>query len=538
MSYKNSLRQIVLPLVLALVLIAGIFIGKITASSPDDVKQSAKPTNGFGTFSKVDEVLNALSVMYVDTIDKGKIIEKTIPEMLKQLDPHTVYIPKSELESVNSELEGKFSGIGVQFNIQNDTVAVVAVISNGPSYKVGVMPGDRILQVNDSAFTGEKITNNFVLSKLRGKQGTKVKLSIKRRGVVNLIPFNIVRDEIPINTVDIAYMIEPTIGYIRVDRFGQKTYEEFMTGLAKLKSQGMEKLIIDLRGNSGGFLDVAINMCNEFLPKDAMIVYTQGKSKERQNVYADGIGTMQKIKVAAIIDEYSASASEIVSGALQDNDRGIIVGQRSFGKGLVQQQISLSDGSAVRITIARYHTPSGRCIQKSYKDGVDAYYKDINNRFKHGEFYSKDSIRNADTIQYKTVKGRIVYGGGGIMPDIFVPNDTSKFTPTYYSLWEKGGVYKFAFDFVDANRAKCNSFKSAPDLVNYLNSIKIVDTFIAHAQKIGAKVNGKEVEVSRPLITTELNALICRNIFNEFGYFPIVNKVDPTIKRTIEELNK
>lgn len=539
MSYKNSLKQIILPILLAAVLVVGIFIGKISSSSKEEGRSSgASGAPSIGNFSKLDEVLNALSTMYVDTINKDKIIEKTIPEMLKQLDPHTVYIPKSELEEVNSELEGKFSGIGVQFNIQSDTVAVIAVISNGPSYKVGVLPGDRIILVDDSVFTGKKVTNNYVLSKLRGKQGTKVKLSLKRRGVKDLISFVIVRDEIPINTVDIAYMIQPTIGYIRVDRFGQKTYDEFMVGLAKLKKEGMQKLIIDLRGNSGGFLDVAINMCNEFLPKNALIVYTQGKSNDRQDVYADGTGTMQDIKVAAVIDEYSASASEILSGALQDNDRGIIVGQRSFGKGLVQQQIKLSDGSAMRVTIARYHTPSGRCIQKSYTNGVDEYYKDIKNRFKHGEFFSRDSIHNADTIQYHTVKGRVVYGGGGIMPDIFVPNDTSKLTPTYFSIWEKGNLYKYAFDEVDANRAKYSAYKSAPELVAYLNSVQIIDKFISHATKQGAKISDKELAISKPLLTIEVEAMICRNLFNEYGYFPLVNSTDVTLKRTIEGLEK
>lgn len=538
MSYKNSLRQIFLPLLLAIVFIVGILLGKMVNFSSDNGSIASKSGAPMGSFSKLDEVLNALSMMYVDTVDKDKMVEKTIPDMLKQLDPHTVYIPKKELEAVNSELDGKFSGIGVQFNIQSDTVIVIAVISNGPSQKLGVLPGDRIVMVDDSLFTGKKITNNYVLSKLRGKQGTMVKLGVHRRGSANQLNFNIVRDEIPVTTVDIAYMIQPKVGYIRVDRFGQNTYQEFMTGLAKLRSQGMEELIIDLRGNSGGYLDVAINMCNEFLPKGALIVYTEGRTNERQNVYADGTGTMQNIKVAAVIDEYSASASEIVSGALQDNDRGVIVGHRSFGKGLVQQQIKLTDGSAMRVTIARYYTPSGRCIQKPYDEGVDAYYSDLTNRFKHGESFSKDSISYKDTVQYKTVNGRIVYGGGGIMPDIFVPIDTTRLTPTYYSLWNKGNLYKFAFDLVDQNRVQYGAFGSANELVAHLDKSDVFSAFVKQAVKLGAEVKENELKLSKELLKTELHAIVCRNIFEADGYFPLLNATDPTIQATLQELSK
>ncbi len=538
MSYKNSLKQIFLPILFAIILVIGIFIGKLSSAVEDKpVSQNSLPSN-FGTVSKLDEVLQTLSIMYVDTINEEKIVEKAIPDILKQLDPHTVYIPKSELEDVNSELSGKFSGIGVQFNIQSDTVVVIAVISNGPSQKVGILPGDRIVKVNDSSFVGKKITNNYVLDNLRGTKGTKVKLAIQRRDVKDLITFDIIRDDIPVNTVDIAYMIEPTIGYIRVDRFGQKTYDEFMVGLAKLKNAGMEKLIIDLRGNSGGYLDVAINMCNEFLPKNSLIVYTKGRTLERQNVFADGSGSMQGIKVVALIDEFSASASEIVSGALQDNDRGTIVGQRSFGKGLVQQQVPLADGSALRVTIARYYTPSGRCIQKTYKDGVEEYYKDINNRYKHGEFFSKDSIQYKDTIQYKTVKGRTVYGGGGIMPDIFIPTDTTQLTETYYELWNHGNLYKFTFNLVDTNREKFKSYQSADELVDYLKSINLFESYIKQAEKNGAKIDKQELAISKSKIELEIYAMVCRNIFNEYGYFPLLNKNDEAIKQSIEALNK
>ena len=538
MSYKNSLKQIFLPILFAVILVLGIYIGKLSSVVEDKPESHGAMPQNFGTFSKLDEVLNTLSIMYVDTINKDKIVEKTIPEILKQLDPHTVYIPKSELEDVNSELSGKFSGIGVQFNIQSDTVVVIAVISNGPSQKVGILPGDRIIKVNDSLFVGKKITNNVVLDNLRGTKGTKVKLAIQRRDVNDLLSFDIIRDDIPVNTVDIAYMIEPTIGYIRVDRFGQKTYDEFMVGLAKLKNAGMEKLIIDLRGNSGGYLDVAINMCNEFLPKNSLIVYTKGRTLERQNVFADGSGSMQGIKVVALIDEFSASASEIVSGALQDNDRGTIVGQRSFGKGLVQQQVPLADGSALRVTIARYYTPSGRCIQKTYEDGVEAYYKDINNRYKHGEFFSKDSTHYKDTVQYKTVKGRTVYGGGGIMPDVFIPTDTTQLTETYYELWNHGNLYKFTFNLVDANREKFKSFKTADELVEHLKSTNLFEKYIVQAEKSGAKINKQELAISKSKIELELYAMVCRNIFNEYGYFPLLNKNDEAIKQSIEALNK
>jgi carboxyl-terminal processing protease len=536
MTIKNSRKQILLPLLLVAVLLAGLFLGRyLTLSSAGAANNKLMI---YPQTNKLDILLNLIDEEYVDTIDKAKMVEELIPDILKRLDPHTVYIPAKELQEVNEELEGNFGGIGVQFSIQNDTVMVVSVVSGGPSEKLGIMPGDRIVAVNDTSITGIKITNNDVMKKLRGPMGTKVKVGILRNGSAKQLSYEITRDAIPVYSVDVSFMVNDQTGYIKVNRFAKNTYEEFITALAKLRQQGCKKLVVDLRGNSGGFLEVAFNMINEFLGNGEMIVYTEGKASSRKNMTANGTGTCQNVQVAVLIDEFSASASEIFAGAIQDNDRGVIVGRRSFGKGLVQQQMSLPDGSALRLTVARYYTPSGRCIQKTYAKGTDDYYTDIMKRYEHGEFYQKDSIHFNDSLKYKTKNGRTVYGGGGIMPDVFVPRDTSKVTNYYYSLREKGAIYQFALLYADQHREALSKLNKAEQFETSLNGSELVAQLIKYAEKQGVKPNMAQLNVSRALIETDLKAYVARNIIDNDGFYPILLKQDSELQAAVDALDK
>lgn len=536
MTIKNSRKQILLPLLLVAVLLAGLFLGRYLTLS------SAGASNNklmiYPQTNKLDILLNLIDEEYVDTIDKAKMVEELIPDILKRLDPHTVYIPAKELQEVNEELEGNFGGIGVQFSIQNDTVMVVSVVSGGPSEKLGIMPGDRIVAVNDSSITGIKITNNDVMKKLRGPMGTKVKVGVLRNGSAKQISYEITRDAIPVYSVDVSFMVNDQIGYIKVNRFAKNTYEEFITAIAKLRQQGCKKLVVDMRGNSGGFLEVAFNMINEFLGSGEMIVYTEGKASSRKNMTANGTGNCQNMQVAVLIDEFSASASEIFAGAIQDNDRGVIVGRRSFGKGLVQQQMPLPDGSALRLTVARYYTPSGRCIQKTYENGTDDYYADIMKRYKNGEFYEKDSIHFNDSLKYKTKNGRTVYGGGGIMPDVFVPRDTSKVTDYYYALREKGAIYQFALQYADQHRETLKKLNKAEQFEASLNGSELIAQLIKFAEKQGVKTNMAQLNVSRVLIETDLKAYVARNIIDNDGFYPILLKQDIELQAAVSELDK
>jgi len=536
MSIQNTKKQIVLPLIIAATLLVGLYLGHLLtagSASEGNSKLTIYPQT-----NKLDRILGLIEEEYVDTVDKQKLIEELIPDILKHLDPHTVYIPAKELEEVNQELEGNFGGIGVQFSIQNDTVLVVAVVSGGPSEKLGILPGDRIVAVNDTTIAGTKITNNDVMKKLRGPLGTKVKVGILRRNLTKALQFDITRGIIPVYSVDVSFMLTPDIGYIKVNRFAKNTYTEFVTGIAKLKANNCQKIIIDLRGNSGGFLDVAFNMINEFLGPNELIVYTEGKSNPRQEMNATGSGTLQNTQVAVLVDEFSASASEIFAGAIQDNDRGIIVGRRSFGKGLVQQQIPLPDGSALRLTIARYYTPSGRCIQKPYEDGNADYYSDIMKRYKHGEFYQKDSIQLTDTTVYKTKKGRVVYGGGGIMPDVFVPRDTTEFTEYYYQLREKGLIYQYALQYADQNRDKLKALNNATAIETELAKTNLVSELVKFAESKGVKTIAAQLAISRHIIDNEVKAYIARNIIDNDGFYPIIMKTDKEVAAAIEALNK
>ena len=490
---------------------------------------------GSNNFNKLNYLLFLLKSMYVDSIKTEELTEKIIPLVLEELDPHSTYVPKDEVEMANDDLEGSFSGIGVQFNIQNDTIMVVDVISGGPSEKVGILPGDRIIEVNDSSFVGKDINNNKVLKTLRGKKDTKVNVGIKRNSSKETLYFTITRGDIPVNSVDIAYPITPKIGYIKVSRFGANTYNEFVTELTRLKKMGCEEFMIDLRYNSGGYLHAAIKMINEFLEKGELIVYTEGRSYPREDAIANGKGMFKDIKVCVLINEWSASASEIFAGAIQDQDRGIIIGRRSFGKGLVQQQMPLLDGSEVRLTIAHYYTPSGRSIQKPYEGGnLEEYEKDILNRYEHGEFFSSDSIVASDSIKYYTKNGRVVYGGGGIMPDYFVPQDTTSHTPYYTEAQNKGYIYSFAFQYSDKNRSTLKKFKDYNELCNYLDKENINLQFYKYAESKGLTSETAGQTECADEINNILKAYICRNIIGDKAFYPILNSRDETIIKALE----
>jgi carboxyl-terminal processing protease len=535
-------KNLSLVIIVLAALISGILLGNLIATREHKGLNDAFG-NIFKNFStsnnKISEIIQQIDSYYVDTVNVNNLTEEMAAELIAKLDPHSVYIPAKDLEIVNNELEGSFSGIGVQFNIQNDTIMIISVISGGPSEKAGLLAGDRIVMVDDSVFTGKQINNEKVLRELRGQAGTKVKIGIRRHGTKELLNYTITRGEIPVSSVDISYMVAPQTGLIKVNKFGESTYSEFLVAIAKLKKAGATKFIIDLRENSGGYLERAISMINEFLPAGQLIVYTEGKSYPRYDANSNGTGSCIDNPVVILIDEFSASASEIFAGAIQDNDRGTIIGRRSFGKGLVQQQKTLSDGSAIRLTVAKYYTPSGRSIQKPYQIGNNEDYNmDLYNRFLHGEFYTKDSIHQEDTIAYKTLSGRTVYGGGGIMPDIFIPRDTTEFTPYLNKVVNYAHLYQFAFAYTDKNREKLSKQKSWKAMVSYLDSQPLLQEFVNYAEEKGVKAVPKEIKQSEKFILIRLKAYISRNILGDEGFYPILFKEDEAVKKAVEVLSK
>ncbi|MCX6229663.1 MAG: S41 family peptidase [Bacteroidia bacterium] len=519
-----------------IVLVAAISIGIYLGISLQNQRQAVSRNIFLNNANKIGLILNLVEKNYVDTVDSKRIIENGIPEILKQLDPHTVYIPAKDMVEVSEEMAGNFSGIGVQFSIQNDTIMVIDVISGGPSQKLGIRAGDRIVRVNDSIMAGVKVTNDKVLKKLRGVKGTKVKVGIARKGFSDLIAFDIIRGEIPLNSVDVSYMINAHTGFIKVGRFAEKTYDEFMTGVEKLDKAGADQLVIDLRGNPGGYLGAVISMVNEFLDMGELVVYTEGRTQPKRSFNAEKKGAFFGKKVIVLVDEYSASASEIFAGAIQDNDRGTIIGRRTFGKGLVQEQVPFYDGSAIRLTVARYYTPSGRCIQKSYKNGVEEYNGDIKRRYTHGELEQKDSIRYADTKKYYTRKNRVVYGGGGIMPDLFIAADTSGMSPYYSKIVMQGLVYQYAFEFSDTHRAELGQFKSGKDFEKYLTEKHILSLFTDFTAKKGIIADAKSLQLSGKIIETQLMAYIARNLVGEVGFYEVISNIDNTLLEALKAL--
>ncbi|HEY3370869.1 MAG TPA: S41 family peptidase [Prolixibacteraceae bacterium] len=526
---KNKF-SVYIPFLLALAVVTGILIGNRLSRNSGN-HPSSYSTSGP---NKLDAIVELIHSSYVDSVSTDSLIEKAIPQLLKNLDPHTAYIPPKEMVGVEEEMRGNFGGIGVQFSIQNDTVMVVDVISGGPSSKVGILPGDRIVTVNDTLLAGKGLKNEKVLSKLRGEKGTKVSVGIKRKGYKDLFGFEITRGDIPIYSVDVSYMIDATTGFIKVSRFGEHTYEEFMDGMEKLDKLGMKNVIVDLRGNPGGYLNAVIKMVNEFLDKGELIVYTQGNSQPRKTFNADSRGTYRDKGIEVLIDDFSASASEIFAGAIQDNDRGWILGRRSFGKGLVQEQIPFNDGSALRLTVARYYTPSGRCIQKPYDKGTDEYYKDIMDRAIHGEFQKVDSIHYKDTVKYSTLSGRIVHGGGGIMPDYFIPADTLGYSNYYSKVTQKGLVYQFALDYADSNRKTLSKLTNITEFEKYFQNKDILQQFVAFASRKGVAVNNGDLKTSTTIIDNQVKAYIARNIIGEEGFYPIIKNIDKVLLEAIE----
>jgi carboxyl-terminal processing protease len=519
---KNKL-SVYLPVILSLVLIFGIVIGI--------------QLGNVGKSDKLNEIINYVHNNYVDTISKDVLTEKAITSMLQTLDPHSVYIPAREYHDALDPLLGSFEGIGVQFRIENDTITVITPVSGGPSEKLGIKSGDRIVKIDGKNVAGIKITNNDVMRKLKGKKGTKVNISIFRRGVHDLLDYTVTRDVIPTYSMDVAYMVKPGIGYIRLNNFSATTHEEISSGLQQLRSQGMKKLIFDLRGNGGGYLQAAIDVADEFLPAEKLIVYTEGQHHPREYAYATAEGLFETGELIVMIDEWSASASEIVAGAIQDNDRGTIIGRRSFGKGLVQGQMMFKDSSTLRLTLSRYYTPTGRCIQKPYNNGTDAYNNDYYHRFMSGELDNPDSIHFADSLRFKTPKGKIVYGGGGIMPDVYVPIEKDSTLRYYNQVVNKGLLYQFAFDYTDTYRKELEKNKSFNEFdKNFRITDEIYHDFISYASKKGVKYEGLNLVSSDNRAKILLKAYIGRNILDNAGFYPLLNSIDQTFIKALQLL--
>ncbi len=490
--------------------------------------------------NKFDEVLAITQAKYVDNLSIDSIIEKSIPKMLTELDPHSTYIPASEVEESNSELESSFSGIGIRFTIQEDTINISDVIRGGPSEKIGLLAGDRIIKVNDTLFVGKEVcTNEAALKKLKGPKGSFVKVAVQRYGETELLEFNIRRDEIPVESIEAAYIIDDKWGYIQVERFAENTFYEFIDELITFSYNSVEGIILDLRGNGGGYLGIALEMANQFLSKDDIIVYTEGANCEKSIETANGRGAFQDIPLVILVDETSASASEIMAGTIQDNDRGTIIGRRTFGKGLVQQPITLSDGSIIRLTIARYHTPSGRCIQKPYTKGdKEQYDMDLLDRYNRGEFFSQDSIHQNEDLVYKTRNGRTVYGGGGIMPDIFVSSDTTDLTDYSQAVLSKGVIAQYALKYSNSNRPLISQYKTYPQLVAYLETQNILDDFTRFAAKKGIDPIPQDIEKSGDIIKRSLYSNIIYQMLGMREHVRYINLDDPTVLKAIEVLEK
>lgn len=526
---KKNYGYILLPLFLSLGIIGGLFIGRYSS------EQRMSPGE-----EKLRTVLGMIQEQYVDPIDIDSLINESIPDLLASLDPHSAYIPAESLTIANDDLEGSFGGIGVAFQVLNDTVTVVEVITGGPAEKVGILPGDLILEANGKKLTGEKKTSDEVFKTLRGKEGTKVKTLVKRRSSKTPLTFDIVRGEIPSNSVDAAYMLTDDTGYVKVSKFARTTYSEFYTALTRLQKEGAKKYIVDLRGNSGGFMDQAIYMANEFLPAGRGIVFTKGRIAENQTVAtSDGTGQFQNVPLTVITNEFSASASEIFAGAIQDNDRGLVIGRRTFGKGLVQNQLSLPDSSAVRLTVARYYTPSGRCIQKEYKRGKDGKYEmDIADRYTHGEFYSRDSIKLDKSKLFRTVNGREVYGGGGIMPDVFVPEDTTGYTSYYLEAVNKGLINTFAQYMADSYRPMMKD-KSVESMMRILpRDNTLLQNFVSYAANKGLPARWYYINQSRSLLLNQIKGVIARDLVGYEGLIKILNQEDKTVSEALRLLEQ
>ena len=518
------------PIWMALCVVLGILVGTFYANHFSGNRLSIINSSG----NKLNNLLHIVDDQYVDTININDLVEDAMPLILSELDPHSVYIAAKDVQIANDDLKGSFSGVGIEFTIRNDTIRVQNVIGNGPAERAGLIAGDKIVEVDDQPFVGKEVTNEEAMHRLKGPKDTKVKLGIIRYGEKNMRHLTVTRGEIPTKSVTASYMLDEKTGYIKIKNFGENTYPELLIALAKLSQDGFSNLVIDLRNNTGGYLASAVQIANEFLSKGQLIVYTEGRKSPRQDYRSDGRGSYQQLPLVVLIDEASASASEILAGSIQDNDRGTIIGRRSFGKGLVQQPIEFSDHSMIRLTVARYYTPSGRCIQKPYSSGSDRNYEeDLLSRYQHGEFFSQDSIKHTGP-EYHTANGRVVYGGGGITPDIFVPEDTLGVTSYYKEASMSGMILQFAFNYTDENRGKMKDFKSASGLEHYLKRQNMVEKFVTWADKNGLKRRNLMVQKSYKLLERYINSRIIYNMLDEEAWTEYLNQDDPAIQETLK----
>ena len=519
-----------MPILMTLCIVIGILIGNFFANH-----FSGNRLNIINSGSnRLNNLLHIIDDQYVDKVNIDSLVDQAIPQILAELDPHSVYISAKDVQSANDDLKGSFSGVGIEFTIRQDTIHVQNVIKNGPAERAGLLAGDKIVSVDGKSFVGKVVTNDEAMRRLKGPKDTKVKIGVIRYGEKKTKFFTVTRGEIPQKSISATYMLDDTTGYIRIKSFGQTTYPELLIALAKLSQNGFENLVIDLRDNTGGYLQSAVQIANEFLPKNRLIIYTQGRKSPRQDYKSDGHGSYQNIPMVVLINEGSASSSEIFAGAMQDNDRATIIGRRSFGKGLVQQQIGFPDGSMIRLTVARYYTPSGRCIQKPYTSGEDqSYMQDLMSRYQHGEFFSQDSIKHNGPA-YHTSNGRVVYGGGGVTPDIFVPEDTTNVTSYYKQASMSGLILQFAFTYTDDNRPKLNTFKEMMQLNDYLVKQNTVEKFANYADAHGLQRRNLMIRRSYPLLERYINSRIIYNMLDEEAWNKYLNQNDPVIMTALK----
>ncbi|MFP4064279.1 MAG: S41 family peptidase [Bacteroidales bacterium] len=540
MNNKHKSRipaSVYMPVIMALVLALGFFLGLNLHQPESSPSEGRFFSIGSERYNKINDVLNYINDSYVDSISRTDLEDETIQSIMKSLDPHSAYIPESDFQRMNDPLMGSFEGIGVEFNMIKDTVVVIHPIPGGPSEQAGIMPGDRIVMVEDTVIAGVEKSTDDIVSMLMGEKGTRVDIAVYRPGAPELIEFSLTRDEIPSYSLDIAYMADETTGFIRLNKFSATTYTEFKQALSGLLEEGMEKMILDLRGNGGGFMEAAIQITDELLEPQQLIVYTEGKERPRTTARARRNGQFETQPLVVLIDEWSASASEIIAGAIQDNDRGLVIGRRSFGKGLVQEQVQLRDGSALRLTVAHYYTPTGRSIQRPYDEGEEAYYDEFIERFQSGELASPDSIHFNDSLRFETPAGRVVYGGGGIMPDIFVPLDGDSERSFYNRVMNLGYIYLFAFDYADRHRESLGEYGDAENYVDRFSlSTNTYNEFMGYLREQGLEVPSSVSSISKELIRTNLKAYIGRNMFGAEAFYPVLHSVDRTFEKAMETL--
>ncbi len=554
MSTRKNRIIIFLPLIISVALIVGILAGnwittiRVRSIVTDEVnkqKFSIRPGltggSGFGLSSRGNKISSALQYIlneYVDTVSVDNLNETVLPSLVESLDPHSVYIPATDFQRFSEPLVGNFSGIGVSFNMTDDTVAIINTIPNGPSEMVGIMPGDRIIMVDDSLVAGVSMPSDDIVKMLKGPKNTLVRVTVYRRGVTEPLQFEITRDDIPIYSVDVAYMVNEETGYIKISQFAQTTYREFIEAVEKLKIKGAEKLILDLRRNGGGIMEAATMIADQFLEEGQLIVYLEGRARPRENDYATSRGILKEDDVVVLIDEASASASEILAGAIQDNDRGLVIGRRSFGKGLVQEEMRFPDGSALRLTVARYYTPTGRSIQRPYENGTEEYYHEFHERFERGEMEYQDSIKFDAAQKFITPGGKTVYGGGGIMPDVFVPVDTVGASAYYNQVRNMGLMYRFAFHYTDIHRDAMEPLSGVEEIESYLDRQDLIPQFVSYARDQGVAPDYADIQVSRRILDKTIKAYIARNLIDNEGFYPIIADIDHTLQVAIDTISR